>query len=184
MMINIYDKIKKIYLDRKNLYIFLVVGIIILISSNIFFSSDAGKKEEQSTNLISISVAEEEQKLEDILSQVDGAGKTEVMITLDTGVEKITIQNSKISKSDSSDIEETGGETKAADSSEERQTVMNGSGNSQTPFVVKEIYPQIRGVLVVAEGAGDESIRYNLTNAVAAVLNVPYYRIQVLKKSN
>lgn len=183
-MINIIKQIKKFCSNKKNLYILLAVGIIILISSNIFTSSGDKDQSNKQTNSAIVSFPDDEKRLEQILSKVHGAGKTEVMITYDTGVEKVTIQNSKIDKSSSSNTEETGGETLTTDTAEERQTVMNGSGNSQTPFVVKEVNPQVRGVLVVAEGAGDENVRYNLTNAVAAVLDVPYYRIQVLQKSN
>lgn len=183
-MINLMTYIKKIYSIKKNLYIFLIVGIIILILSNIFFTSKDKTAEKKQTANIATSSENDEIRLEKILSKVYGAGKTEVMITYNAGVERVTIQNSKISKSSSNDTEKSGGEEVSTEIAEERQTVMNGSGNSQTPFIVKEVNPQVRGVLVVADGAGDETVRYNLTNAVAAVLDVPYYRIQVLQKSN
>ena len=166
------------------MYILLTAGIVILILGNVFFSSDEKRIKSEQATTTGTSVNNDETKLEKILSKVYGAGKTEVMITYDAGIEKITIQNSKISRSSSNDTEESGGEEHSNEIAEERQTVMNGSGNSQTPFIVKEVNPKVRGVLVVADGAGDETVRYNLTNAVAAVLDVPYYRIQVLQKSN
>ncbi len=178
-----FELFKKLRLEKKALYIFLSVGILILILSNMFANSnDKNINKSEPTNIIS--KENDELRLEKILSKVHGAGKTDVMITYDTGIEKVTIQNSKISKSSSNDTEKSGEEETTNEISEERQTVMNGSGNSQTPFITKEVNPRVRGVLVVADGAGDETVRYNLTNAVAAVLDVPYYRIQVLKKSN
>ncbi len=178
-----FELFKKMRLEKKTLYIFLSVGILILILSNMFANSnEKNTNKSESPNIIS--KENDEIRLEKILSKVHGAGKTDVMITYDTGIEKVTIQNSKISKSSSNDTEKSGGEEMTNEISEERQTVMNGSGNSQTPFITKEVNPRVRGVLVVADGAGDEIVRYNLTNAVAAVLDVPYYRIQVLKKSN
>ena len=61
---------------------------------------------------------------------------------------------------------------------------MQGSGNSQQPFVSKEVLPRVRGVLVVAEGANNKRVNMELTDAVAAVLDVPYHKIKVLEKSN
>jgi len=178
-----FDLFKKLHLQKKTLYIFLSIGIIILILSNVFVNSNDKNTNNSELNN-SVSKENDEIRLEKILSKVYGAGKTDVMITYDTGIEKVTIQNSKISKSSSNDTEKSGGEEITNEISEESQTVMNGSGNSQTPFIAKEVNPRVRGVLVVADGAGDDTVRYNLTNAVAAVLDVPYYRIQVLKKSN
>lgn len=178
------ETIKTITKNKQNISFLLIAGIVILLLSNSVFSSENKKTEKKEKDVTSISIKNDEERLEKILSKVYGAGKTDVMITYDTGVEKITVKNSKISKSTSDDTEKSGGETSSTQISEEHQTVMNGSGNSLTPFVTKEVNPRVRGVLVVADGAGDETVRYNLTNAVAAVLDVPYYRIQVLKKSN
>ncbi len=183
-MVNILDQIKKLYTNKKNLYILMAAGIIILLLSNVFTSSSDKDDKKTQADTYSASMQDEERRLEQILSKVYGAGKTEVMITYDTGIERVTAQNSKLSRSSSTDTEDAGGEAEHIDTSEEKQTVMNGSGNSQTPFIVKEINPKVRGVLVVAEGAGDNTVRYDLTNAVAAVLDVPYYRIQVLQKSD
>lgn len=183
-MQNPLDLLKKLYSSKKNMYILLAAGIVILILGNVFFCSDEENLKTEQAATTGISDDKNEAKLEKILSKVYGAGKTEVMITYDAGIEKVTIQNSKVSRSSSNDTEQSGGEEYSNEITEERQTVMNGSGNSQSPFIVKEVNPKVRGVLVVADGAGDETVRYNLTNAVAAVLDVPYYRIQVLQKSN
>lgn len=183
-MFKITDYFKSLYSNKKNLYIILIIGIIILISSNIFSVSKDKTSSSMQHESITYSVENEEKRLEDILSKVHGAGKTEVMITYDSGIEKVPVQNSKVNKSIASDDFNVGGETETTDISEEKEIVMNGSGNTQTPFVLKEINPRVRGVLVLAEGADNTDVCFNLTNAVAAVLDVPYYRIQVLQKSN
>jgi len=182
-LLGITKIIKKLYSEKKNLYILLAVGIVILISGNILGSSKNKSENIKINETENFNIQNDEKRLEEILSYVDGAGKTKVMITYDTGAEKVIVQNSKISKTSSGDKMRSGGEKETVDLSEERETVMNGSGSSQTPFVSKEITPKVRGVLVVAEGADDSKVKFELTNAVAAVLNVPYYRIQVLKKS-
>lgn len=175
--------IGKLYEDKKKLYIILAVGIIILISSNIL-SKDKVKETEPMVNSITDDdIHQEERRLEKILSEVSGAGKTKVMITYDVGTEKVVAQDTIIKKAITDTPSDTGGENGNLDISEDRQAVMSGSGSSQAPFVSKEIYPKIRGVLVVAEGADNSEVQYNIKNAVAAVLGVPYYRVQVLQKA-
>ena len=172
--------IKDFFTNKKNLYVFLLVGVLLLMAGNMFPSD---KKTIKETSYENTYITDQEEKLKKILSNVYGAGKTDVMITYDTGVEKVTVQNSKISKTNSSNNDFSGGDESKQETTEEKQIVMNGSGSSQTPFIAKEINPVVRGVLVVSEGADNEIVSYNLTNAVAAVLDVPYHRIQVLKRS-
>lgn len=175
---------KKLYADKKKLYIVLVLGIIILISSNLFSQNKESKNGNTADSNIEIDISQEEKRLEKILSKVNGAGKTKVMITYDIGAEKVVAQNTSITKNigniqaDST----SGGEEKST--SEEKETVMSGSGSSQTPFVTKEIYPKVRGVVVVSEGADSIEVQYNLKNAVVAVLGVPHYRVEVLQMGN
>lgn len=172
--------IKEFFKIKRNLYIFLLIGVIILLTGNVFSSDKKDNNEITNENTY---ISDQEDRLEKILSNVYGAGRTEVMITYDTGVEKVTVQNSKTSKMNSSNNDLSGGDEGKQETTEERQVVMNGSGSSQTPFIAKEINPVVRGVLVVSEGADNEIVAYNLTNAVAAVLDVPYHRIQVLKRN-
>lgn len=171
-------KIKMLFSEKKNLYILLIIGILILISAN-FITPDKDKHK-SAENIHNCDFSDDEKRLEEILSKVEGAGKTNVMITYETGTEKVTLQNSKLNKRDLGEENHPG----TIQYTEERETVMTGSGSSQTPFISKEIRPRVRGVIVVAEGGGNNKTKYELTNAVAAVLDVAYYRIQVLQKSN
>ena len=45
--------------------------------------------------------------------------------------------------------------------------------------MVKEKAPQVAGVLVVAEGAADESVRLKIYEAVKALYGMPSHRIKV-----
>ena len=175
------DKIKVMVKNKKIVYVLIIVGIMFLLIGNIFETNEADKNESDSS-VNQISIQSEEEKLEKLLSMVKGAGKTKVMITYDTGYEMITVQNSKINKSTSGNTKNSGGEKESTELHEENTTVMQGSGNSQKPFVSKEVLPRVRGVLVVSEGASNKKVNMELTSAVAAVLDVPYHKIKVLEK--
>ena len=179
------EKLKELLKNKNNLYILLVAGILILVVSNLLFSSDT-KKEDKSTAAPSVTLTptEDEKRLEEILSKAAGVGEVKVMITYDTGPEKVTVQNAQISQSNQEEPQTQGGMRKTDETTSDSQTVMITEGGQSQPFVAKEIEPKIRGVLVVADGAREEAVKINITNAVAAVLDVPYHRIQVLPKAN
>ena len=50
------------------------------------------------------------------------------------------------------------------------------------PYLLYEKEPEIRGVIVVAEGAADVSVRLDLQRAVCAVLNVPISAVEVFER--
>lgn len=101
-------------------------------------------------------------------------GKTEVMITYESTSEKVTVADTKTSKSSS-------GEEKN-ESSGERVTVMQKDGNASSPFVKAEVNPKVRGVLVVADGAKNADVSANLKKAVCAVLDVPIHKVEVMPR--
>lgn len=164
---------------KQNLYILLAMGIIILISTNFLPEVNHENNESQIISA-ELSSKEEEERLATMLSKVSGAGKTEVMITYENSGERVPLQNSKVNKITKEGTNNSG---ITSEISEVKETVMNGGSSNRNPYIVQEITPRVRGVLVVTEGGGDKNVRYQITNAVAAVLDVPYHRIQVLKKS-
>ncbi len=179
------DKLKDLLKNKNNLYIILVLGILILIASNLLFSQNPKQeKQTKAQTPVTQDTSAQEKRLEEILSKVKGAGAVAVMMTYDSGPEKITVQNAKATQSSQEEPQTQGGMKKTGETTNDTQTVMVTEGGQSQPFVSKEIEPKIRGVLVVADGAGDSSVKMDLTNAVASVLDVPYHRIQVLQKAN
>ena len=56
--------------------------------------------------------------------------------------------------------------------------------NGNTPYIVKEYAPEIRGVFILAEGADDSAVKNQITEAVSKLLDVPVHKISVEKKKN
>lgn len=117
-----------------------------------------------------------EERLSEVLGDIRGAGQVRVLITYETGEEKVTATVSTTDESIS------GGE--GASSSQKRETVQPATVTTeegQQAIVLYEKEPRIRGVLVVAEGAGDPFVRLNLQRAVMAVTGVSLDRIEVFE---
>ena len=55
------------------------------------------------------------------------------------------------------------------------------SDGDETPFVNKEILPKIDGVLIVAEGGADASVRKNISEAVEALFGLDAHKIKIVK---
>ncbi|HYE09682.1 MAG TPA: stage III sporulation protein AG, partial [Patescibacteria group bacterium] len=60
---------------------------------------------------------------------------------------------------------------------------MNDQGGTSKPLVLKEVNPDIKGVIIVAEGAKDPKVKLQLTEAVQTVLDVPAYRVSVFESN-
>jgi len=115
-----------------------------------------------------------------ILSQVQGAGQVVVTVSLASGPEHNYAQNTSTVKSNVEEKDTSGG-TRLTTETNEKIEVVFAQGKGEA-LVIKEMGPQIKGVLVVAEGAKDAKIRADLSSAVQTMLNLPAHRVMVLPK--
>jgi stage III sporulation protein AG len=121
-----------------------------------------------------------ETKLAAMLSQVRGAGTVAVSVTLENGT---TSEHAKNVTKETRTIQEKdtgGGMRTTTETKESEQVLLSKDNGVDHPVMVREFKPNIKGVLVVAEGAADSSVKANLTKAVEAGLGLPSYKITVL----
>ena len=117
--------------------------------------------------------AQMERELSGMLSQMEGAGRVRVMLTLKTG----PISQYQTDRSMTASRE---GEKESQSTQE--QTVMIGRASAyDEPVVVSTAYPVFQGALIVAEGGADPGVRYQLSAAVAALLGLGADQITVVK---
>lgn len=172
----------------ENLVLFLLLFIIVIIVMNVLNKED--KIENNETYLVSkvnASISEEkeetlEEKLEKILSYIEGAGKVEVLITYQTGTMQIPMYNVKQNTIITQEADKAGGTRKTEQINEEQTVIFEENGNEKNPVIKQMMNPEIVGVLVVAEGANNLTIKENLMKAIEATLNIPSHRIQVFAR--
>ncbi|MEN6348389.1 MAG: hypothetical protein ABFD08_03180 [Syntrophomonas sp.] len=116
--------------------------------------------------------------LESILSQVDGAGKVEVSLTLSSDGVKSYASNRRDEKRETEETDAKG----LKKNSQEENLVQDLAVSSGSPLLVEEKFPQVLGVLVVADGARKQTVQENLTDAAATLLNIPAHRVRVLPR--
>lgn len=114
-----------------------------------------------------------EARLGALLSQINGAGAVQVMLTLHTGSRTEYQYDTQISSdTDGTDIR----------SSEERKTVILSEGSAYDKAAVSAVrYPQFQGALIVCEGADHPAVRLDLINAVSALTGLSSSQITVVK---
>lgn len=188
---NLITKIKK-YLENinykqftKRLLILLLVGVILLIASSILFESKNNKDPFTKQNLpeekVQLNTEDYsevlEKKLEYILSQISGVGKVKVMITLEDTSEKIPATNTTKNQETSKEEDSQGGSREILREDSSSQIITKGSEGDL--IVLKELKPEVKGVIVVAEGAENLEVQEKLYNAVKTVLAVPGNKVEV-----
>lgn len=123
-----------------------------------------------------------EKRLQNILSNVKGAGKVEVMLTISYGKEIVIADDVSTQEDTSQEKDSTGGTRNSRTYSEENKAIMYTPNSGVTqPVVVKEKQPKIEGIIIVAEGGDDVIVQSNLRKAASALFDVAEYKIEVFK---
>lgn len=188
--------------DRKKLLrlaIMLAVGVALLIASMLMKNrgssggtsgqnqSDASQDAAQATSDESDYAGKLEARLAETLSLVNGAGRVEVMVTLAESTEIVPAKEIDTSSSSTTESDSQGGTRQSTSSSaDESYVILSPAGNGQEALVIKEIAPKVEGVIIVAEGGGDITVKDALTRAAYTVLGIEAHKVQVLqmKSSN
>ncbi|MBS6196123.1 MAG: stage III sporulation protein AG [Clostridiales bacterium] len=125
---------------------------------------------------------EYEQQLTEALSQVEGVGDVKVTVTMESTGRKIVEKDVPEDAEISSQKDGQGTETSSESTSVQETTVYEETDSgSQTPYVASETYPEIRGVLVVAQGGDQPALVQQIQEAVMALFHVEAHKIKVLK---
>ena len=105
-----------------------------------------------------------EQRLEDTLSQIQGAGEVRVVLTLDSSSRQVLAQ----------DVE------READGGSSSTVVTVGAGaGGQEVVALQTVAPRFRGALVVCPGAGQAQTKLRLLEAVSALTGLSADRISI-----
>lgn len=170
------NKIKDIFKrDKKLLIIFIlaVSGIVLLLFSEVF--DDEKIKNDKDVVMTNENYADMiENKLAEIISSVDGAGRTEVMVTIETGEENVYARQVK--------TDEEKSENKNSTNYEYEYIVIKSGSSTENGMLLKVIEPNIRGVAIVCDGGDNAAIRENIINIVSAVLDIKTNKISVCKR--
>jgi len=171
---------------KADLVTVLATGVMLILLGNAFFGH--GKSSTEASAPIIQNATEDksetdkyedlEARMTELFSSISGVGNVHVMITFKTGSEVVVAQEEKVEESTS---QESGGKTSQEHNSETKVVLLNGTGSSNSPLVLKEKAPEIEGVVIVAQGGDDIFVKEALTRGAEALLDVPANKVEVFK---
>jgi len=172
--------------QKTKMIILLVLGALglVLVAFPLLFNSDSidstTKTEKQQQQDAQVYKEDLEQRLTDILTNVDGVGQVKVMVTLDGENSKSIAYNETTSGSSSTDNTSRSSEQTTVS----KDAVLVKEGTETSPYTLEDKYPQVLGVVVVADGAQNVYVKSYITNAVKTALNISAHKVVVLPMEN
>ena len=184
MKVKLLTAMKKI--KKEQWIIGAITGILLLVIS-MPVEKDAKEEtvivEKEDTTVSTNSYTElYERQLEEALSLVEGVGEVKVAVTVESSGNKIVEKDVPANTETSTQKDAEGSESNSEYSSLQESTVYEETENGeQIPYVISETYPEIRGVLVVAQGGENPVIVQEIQEAVMALFHIDAHKIKVLK---
>jgi stage III sporulation protein AG len=175
-MIKLVSRFKELP-DRKRNIILCIIGaiaLLIIVVSELFTGEDIPSPQENRSEYAEDYIERTEKELCSILEDIDGAGRVEVMITLESCYENVYAKGHSTQK----DVDDSGEQSQLT---EEYVIVKNGSGTEEC-LVVKVYEPVVKGVAVVAEGADNAQVKKAITETVCALFDISSNKVSVIKK--
>ena len=118
-------------------------------------------------------IRELEKEMEEILSKINGVGRVDVMLTLESGGELVLATDSTLRYSGSPQNPDD------YDRSSETVTVSGGSGTQVV--VTQERSAKFRGALIVCDGGDNDAVRLRIVEAVCALTGLGSDRVAVVR---
>lgn len=185
--------------DKKkieNLVFFVVILIVTIVIINIIWNGKNNKKIENNNDttkqLATTKISQNmqgntqttdnlEEKLENILSKIQGVGDVKVCINYSESNEVVAMynENSKISTTEETDT--SGGIRKIQENNSQKDIIFKEESGEKTPITQKIVQAKIEGAIIIAQGAENVSIKTNIIQAVEAVTGLATHKIQVFE---
>lgn len=154
--------IKEFFKKIKPEYVLVVAAAVAVIAvfASTFTECSSSAAQSSGDGSAEVYVQMLESKLSTELSKIKGAGKVSVIISVERGV--------------TSELATQTGATSGGEKTQE-PILVNGK-----PIILGELYPEIRGVVIVAQGGDKLAVKMSILNAARVFLNVDVNKIEIL----
>ncbi len=176
-MKEIFERIKLSEMPKKQIIaICMAIGAVLLLVITGITGDEEHISSENTAVYADEYIKDVEKRLESILCEIDGAGKVEVMVTLESCYENVYAK----SYSTKSQTEDNGNQSELT----EQYVIVKKGSNNEECLVVKVYEPEVKGVAIVAQGADKENVKTAITETVCAVLDVSSAKVSVEKMND
>ena len=168
-------------LKKEQMLIGVLLGILLLVivmpmpeekeqkeSSNVEEKREHPEEEERSTEV----------QLKEVLQKISGVGMVEVFVTYKDNGKLVIEKDESISEELIQEADSSGGTRTTTIHRNEQQTIY---GEGEIPYVIQKMSPTVEGVLVVAQGAGNVSVKKQIEEAIEALFGLDAHKISIMK---
>ena len=159
-----FDQVTDILKKYKYVLIIVIAGIALML-----LPSGTHKEKIQTEQITLATEKTMEQRLTEVLSQIRGAGRVQVMLTESAGAETIYKTDEHIS---------SGGENA---SSQKDTVTVTDENRAENGLITQVIPPRYQGALIVCQGADDPNVRLAITEAVVSLTGLKTDRITIVR---
>ena len=146
--------------NKEKLIYILVAAVVILISSSYIFNEEE-KSESVSSNVEDnyiYNLSNLEERLSSILCKIDGVSNVSCFITYKDQGTTIPVYN------------------------ENKDVIYSQISNEKQVLIEKVLSPTVEGVIIVGTGMATPEMQSKIATAVASVMNIGVYKVQVFNK--
>ena len=180
----------------ENLVFFVVVLIITIVVINVIWNdkntSKDTKEVDNNKKLATVNqvqtqteqVSQEQtlsQKLESILSKIQGVGDVNVFINYSESSEDVAMYNENSKSSTTDETDTSGGVRKIQETDSQKDVIFQENDGVKTPMTKKVVEPKIEGAIITAKGASNIDVKTNIIQAVEAATGLATHKIQVFE---
>ena len=161
--LTVIERLKETLKKHKYAVFVLMLGLILMWSP---FSSDEDSATQPTTPAEpqpSVS-----QQLSEILSQIQGAGKVQVMLSVEKGEETVYQRDEEISCGENATTRIS-------------TVIITDGDRAQSGLIQQVIPPKYLGAVVLCQGAENAAVKLAIVNAVSNITGISSDRISVLK---
>ena len=192
---NLKDLIKKLNMDGSkknytNILILVLIGILLVIGSSFFNNStptvvkeNVTAKQNSTVQGDKLNTKEYENTmkndLKNVLQQIKGIGRVEVIIYCESGEEQVPAFNSNETNSNTTEKATDGSNRNIAQKSNGSTIVVTTKGGDSEALILKKNKPKVTGVFIVADGAEEKIIELQVSKAVSTLYGIPENKVNV-----
>ena len=122
-----------------------------------------------------------QKQLETFLNSVEGVGKVKVCLTMHTSKELVPANNTPYTRKSEEETDENGKRTLTETQNDAQIILYEQADGSQSPLIIRQIEPTVRGVVVAAQGAGSQKVQNEIVELLEALFGIEAHKIKIVK---
>src|SRR5699024_11603647 len=100
-----------------------------------------------------------EKTLQAMLNEISGVSEVDIMINIDSTNVQVYEKDLITGTQTTDELDKNGGERQVEDETKETKIVFVRKGEQEEPVLVQTKKPEVRGVFIIAKGAGNATVK-------------------------